>query len=317
MPPRVVVCHGPGSGQAAERLAGALHEADIECARFGEPTLARESIDGCEALVALFDARGSDCSWLDQALGIALARGIPVFAASRAPRGMLPAAAIVERPRSQRAFRELVARIRAALPATPRASVRSLAQSSEKRWTRVVTEEVEAELTARGWTRVPLAEAREERARVFVEALPGDAWWKEVDGRRVWLRPRVAPFNPVDLLHVRERAAARVHEWWILRDGRSDAWMKRVYRGESEKLTARTKFFGQRVSVAGAGPQLVDKRILTERVDRTGTLARELAALEEWLALQHVPRIGEQHVGAPEIGVPLRPRELAHALGEP
>jgi len=302
MSARVLLLHGPEGADAATRLAAALADAGVEARALGSPPGAREALDACECVLLLYDRRGRDAAWLDQAAGVALARGILLFVIANAPRGFVEA---IPRPRSQRAFRDLAEQVRAALPATPRAAVRSLAQSSEARWTRAIAAEAAAELAARGWTKVALAAARDEGARVFAQDAPGDAWWKRVEGRRVWLRPRVAPFNPVDLVHVRGRAAPRVHEWWILRDGRSDAWMRRVYRGDAEKITPRTKFFGRRERAAGPGPQLIDKRILTQRVDRTGAIAAELAAIEAWLSLERLPSVRQEHVGAPQVDVPL------------
>lgn len=288
MASRVLVVAAAVAGPRALRVIQALDASGIRAELAGPDP--RAQLDACELLVPLLDAEGARSPALQQAIGYALARGVRVLPAVRGARdlGLLAQAERAPWPGSERSLRRLIAQAQRALPATPRAAVRSLAMSSDARWAKAIGAEAAAELAARGWMPTTIAAAREGGRAVFVGRANDPVWRRKLAGRWTYLRPRVAPFNPIDLLHVRGDAAARVYEWWILRDARPDAWMKRVYGGEAQKLSSRSKFFGVLGPVAGkrtgAGGKLIDRRLLTQRVDRTGALAGELAAIEAWLA---------------------------------
>ena len=294
--PRVLVSHGANGRALAKRLVAALAQGGVDVAAEGHArpgktlaTRVRRELDACELLLVLYDEDAARSAWVHQEIGYALGQGRQIFviAKTASDRALLTGTRSIAWPRGPDRVAAIARRIHRALPATPRAAVRSLAQTSEERWSRLVRAEVARELRARGWEALPVGGAWEGRKRIFVTSIADVVWRKKVRGRWLYLRTRAAPFNPVDLLSVRERAAPRVYEWWLLRTGRSDGWMQRLYGGAPEPLTSRTRFFGQReaplVATNGAGA-LIRQRFLTERIERTGRLARELDAIEAWLA---------------------------------
>lgn len=270
---------------AARRLRAALERHGIAS---GASPASREELDACEVLVALYDRKAAAAGFLNQELGYALARNVPLLLAADASVpavGLLAGVPALPWPRRGAETRALADAVRRALPATPRSAARSLARASPARWSRAIQEEAEAELLAAAWTAV--TDARQGAHAIFAERAPTVALWrKKVVGAWTYLRLRVAPFDPVDVARVRTRHATRVFEWWILPDARSDAWMTRVYGGEVQPMTARTKFSG---TLAPGLPSptrataLIARRFVTERVDRTGELAPELRAIEAWL----------------------------------
>ena len=293
---RVVLSHTPSAAALARRLREAVGALGVEAEALshGRPGRAlagraRARLDACELLVVLLDEDASRSPWVHQEIGYCLAQGrqIVVVARTGGDRALLRGTRSTPWPRRAHEVAAIARRIQRALPATPRAAVRSLAQTSPERWTRLMREEVATELKARGWEALPVEGAWEGKQRVFVSRVADVVWRKKVRGRWLYLRTRAAPFNPVDLLSVRERAAPRVYEWWLLRTGRSDGWMQRLYGGAPEPITSSTRFFGQREAARLTGAAegvLIRQRFLTERIERTGRLARELDAIEAWLA---------------------------------
>lgn len=270
----------------AARLADIEHASESH-ARPGRTLAARvrTSLDACELLLVLLDENAARSAWLHQEIGYALARGARVLVVARGPveRALLADAKPVAWPRSAAEVDALAGRVRGALPATPRRTIRSLAQTPEDQWRSAVRDELTRELRAHGWKAIAIGGAWEGERRVFTERIPDVVWRKKVRGRYVYLRPRVAPFNPVDLLTVRARIAPRVYEWWLLRTGRSDTWMRKLYRGAAEPITAMTRYFGEVAPAAGPGTSLIARRFLTERIGRTGELAGELTPIEAWM----------------------------------
>ena len=293
-PARVVVSHSASGRALAQRLVERLAARGVDALALGHSrpgrTLAaraKEALRSCELLLVLEDDDAARSAWVQQEIGFALARDLPVIlvADARRDRALLADVAARAWPSTPAKLDALATHVQRALPGTPRAAARSLALVSQERWTGAIREEAHAELAARGWQPHPLPAVWDEEGRVFQTRVADVAWRKRVRGRWVYLRPRVAPFNPIDLLQVRRSCAPRVYEWWLLRTGRSDGWMQRLYGGASELVTARTRFFGAREPMASpARATLIHQRFLTQRIERTGELAAELAALEKWAA---------------------------------
>lgn len=297
--PRVLISHGASGREVAKELASRLVDVDVASEAHSHPgkTLAarvRARIDGCEILVVLHAQDEPRSDWLQQEIGYALARGARVLlvARGRQPRGLLGDDDLARWPRTPKDVDKLAALVRARLPATPRASVRSLTHSSQERWTSEIRDECTRELRARGWEPLAIPSVWEGEHPVFATRVPELVWRKRSRGRWIYLRARVTPFNPVDLVSVRARAAPRVFEWWLLRNGRSDGWMRKLYRGASEPITAKTRFFGQREPIVVASPRastLISSRFLTQRIERTGEIAAELERIEAWMMRAAAP----------------------------
>ena len=293
-PARVLISHSASGRAIAKHLKASLADVEVAAEAHSRPgkTLAsrvRARIDACEVFVALLGDDGPRRGWIQQEVGYALARGARVVlaAADVEERALVPDADASRWPRKPADIDALARRIRDALPATPRGAVRSLQHSSQEGWTSAIRDETTRELRAHGWTPLTIPSAWEGEHPVFVTRVPDIVWRKRVRGRWIYLRARVAPFNPVDLVTVRSRVSSRVFEWWLLRTGRSDGWMRKLYRGASEPITAKTRFFGEDAvpTVVGQrGGALVSRRFLTQRIERTGEIAAELDRVEAWLA---------------------------------